>query len=212
MFEWLPIVTALLSGSITAAGFLLSRKLTKAPQRERAEHFRTLTEAAVRLREGGMTPADVADLESYIGLPEGGRVGPEAARLEAFNTALPPAQAEPHVYWTQRSMNDRALAAYRTADAAMQEVATSLATWLGHREREALNKAQSAWESYRKLQADFASCEFEGGTIQPLLHSLEMRALTQARQEELQAEISKLKSRADTQAAIIASIAHRSDS
>lgn len=100
-------------------------------------------------------------------------------------------------YMTQVEMN---MEAGRRADVARQQmeraiVALERSGWMEACQVAALKRTQDHWESYAKAQAEFASAEFEGGSMAPLVYASELESVTVSRTGELKRMLEEMRER-----------------
>lgn len=91
------------------------------------------------------------------------------------------AVAAPQVELNEQSHQD-----YLTADKALNEAYGRLMDKLSPERRQKLKTAQRAWLRFRDAQAELVSSAWEGGSLQPLAHSDELKRLTKHRTQELE--------------------------
>lgn len=77
--------------------------------------------------------------------------------------------------------------AYDKADKELNKVYAELVATLSETHKEKLVKAQREWIRFRDLDCDFAMSEYEGGSMQPLVHLSCMTEKTETRIAELKA-------------------------
>ncbi|NHI00043.1 lysozyme inhibitor LprI family protein [Oceanimonas sp. MB9] len=87
---------------------------------------------------------------------------------------------------TQVEMNQQSQRNYQAADRALNQAYGQLMNSLASDRRKKLKAAQRAWLRFRDAQAELVSSAYEGGSMQPLVHSEELRRLTESRTRELE--------------------------
>lgn len=100
-------------------------------------------------------------------------------------------------YMSQVEMN---MEAGRRADVARQQmeraiVALERSGWMEASQVAALKQTQENWASYARSQAEFASAEFEGGSIAPLVYASELESVTVTRTGELKRMLEEMRKR-----------------
>lgn len=100
-------------------------------------------------------------------------------------------------YMNQVEMN---MEAGRRADVARQQmeraiVALEHSGWMKASQVAALKQTQENWESYAESQAEFASAEFEGGSMAPLVYASELESVTVSRTGELKRMLEEMRER-----------------
>ena len=88
----------------------------------------------------------------------------------------------------------------RRADVARQQmeraiVALEHSGWMKASQVAALKQTQENWESYAESQAEFASAEFEGGSMAPLVYASELESVTVSRTGELKRMLEEMRER-----------------
>lgn len=82
-------------------------------------------------------------------------------------------------------MNQTTNQDFRTADAELNKVYKQLIKLLDEQEKQLLIKAQKDWLKFRDSHCEFEVNEFEGGSIQPLIHATCLAERTRNRIEDL---------------------------
>jgi uncharacterized protein YecT (DUF1311 family) len=100
-------------------------------------------------------------------------------------------------YMTQVEMN---METGRRADVARQQmeraiVALERSGWMEASQIAALKQTQANWERYAKAQAEFATAEFDGGSMAPLVYASELESLTVSRTGELKRMLEEMRER-----------------
>ena len=86
---------------------------------------------------------------------------------------------------TQVEMHEQSQQGYQAADRALNQAYGRLMDKLSPERRQKLKTAQRAWLRFRDAQAELVSSAWEGGSIRPLIHSEELKRLTEHRTKEL---------------------------
>jgi uncharacterized protein YecT (DUF1311 family) len=105
-------------------------------------------------------------------------------------------EIEMNTAMTQAKMNVVATQAYRRAERKLDVIIEQMKTFFSSEECAHFDKANQAWRTYQQIHADFAASQYEGGSIQPLIHASALEAVTIARIVELETELKFMK---DTQ-------------
>ncbi|WP_426051565.1 lysozyme inhibitor LprI family protein [Brevundimonas sp. SL161] len=182
MAELVQTLGLLVAGAaITTLGFLSKRFFTKASKHEEAALYSALTDLQAK-----MTAANVSfgDLDAFAA-----RIRSKVREADTKDSV----GSKPNTYWTQGEMNRRAYAEFDVEDASLAKAVTELEGLIG--EDLNLHAAQEAWVAYRDREAHFAAAEYEGGSIQPLIRSSELAALTRERRARVEAMINDRRSR-----------------
>lgn len=100
-------------------------------------------------------------------------------------------------YMTQIEMNAEA---GRRTDVARQQMARAIAAlehsgWINPDQVSALKETQGHWEKYANAQASFAASEFEGGSMAPLVHAMELEFAMVSRTGELKRMLEEMHER-----------------
>ncbi|MFT3794628.1 lysozyme inhibitor LprI family protein [Flavobacterium sp.] len=90
---------------------------------------------------------------------------------------------------TQSEMNADAQAKYKKADAALNKAYKQLMALLDKDEKVLLIQAEKDWVKFRDSHCKFDASQYEGGSIQPLIHANCMEELTRKRIAEIKASI-----------------------
>ena len=171
--------------------FVLWRWWTGAPRQEQAAYLNSLADLAAKLRASGMTLDDVHQLESIMRSPA---VASSTAASEVVE-ALADDVEGPSAFHSNVAMKARTGAAYRVAEAQLEQALMDLRLLLSDHEYEALEAAQERWREYRRALEDCALREFEGGTHATLALVLSGLSETERRTEEIRAQVAERKGR-----------------
>ena len=90
---------------------------------------------------------------------------------------------------TQGEMNAAAAQAYENAQRRLDSVIFQMKQYFSPEESLRFDGAHSAWQTYQQAHAMFLASQYEGGSIQPLIHASALETVTVARLVELEAEL-----------------------
>lgn len=90
---------------------------------------------------------------------------------------------------TQSEMNETAYANYKKADAQLNKVYKQLMVLLPKDEKPLLVQAEKDWVKFRDSHCKIEASQYEGGSIQPLIHYNCLEELTRKRIAEIKASI-----------------------
>jgi uncharacterized protein YecT (DUF1311 family) len=90
---------------------------------------------------------------------------------------------------TQSEMNATAYASYKKADVQLNKAYKQLMAILTKKEKPLLIQAEKDWMKFRDSHCKFEASQYEGGSIQPLIHSNCLEELTKKRVAEIKASI-----------------------
>lgn len=168
-------------GTITALGFMAKRLFTKASRHEETALYSALADLQAK-----MTAANVsfADLDAFAA-----RIRSKVREAETKGASV----SEPDTFWTQAEMNRRAYVEFEVEDALLAQAIAELEGLMGNEPD--LQAAQEAWIAYRDREAHLVAAEYAGGSIQPLIRSSELAALTRERRARVEAMIKDHRSR-----------------
>jgi uncharacterized protein YecT (DUF1311 family) len=88
---------------------------------------------------------------------------------------------------SQMAMNICSGQDYKRADATMSKTYKVLVSNLEKDRREKLKKVQVAWIKYRDLQCEFDASNYDGGSMESLVHTSCLARVTQQRNKDLEA-------------------------
>ena len=74
----------------------------------------------------------------------------------------------------------------KEADAELNKIYKQLMSRIDKNQKDKLKAAELAWIKYRDAHCEFEASFYEGGTMQPQVHSSCLRAMTEKRTKELQ--------------------------
>ncbi|OIX90573.1 lysozyme inhibitor LprI family protein [Pantoea sp. Ae16] len=87
---------------------------------------------------------------------------------------------------TQTEMNQCAATAYKTADAALNQIYQQVLRRTDSEQKALLQAAQRRWIGFRDADCDFTTSSSRGGSIHPMLVSQCLQQKTEQRTKELQ--------------------------
>ena len=186
------LLTLLGGAALAGAGFLLRRIITGAGRKERIDSFAGVTDIVAKLRQHGLTPAEVQEMAVFIAGKQRGRPTGEAPSGQMQVKSADDEDDKPQSYWTQGAMNGRAWASAHVADAQLQQALLELEHYAEDGE---LAQVQAAWEAYRDKQVSFAGNQFAGGSMASGVCALEREALTLQRLAWVTSEVADRRSR-----------------
>lgn len=166
---------------ITALGFMAKRLFTKASRHEETALYVALADLQAK-----MTAANVSfgDLDAFAA-----QIRSKVREADTKDALV----SEPDAYWTQGEMNRRAYAEFDVEEALLAQGMAELEGLIG--DDPDFQAAHNAWVAYRDREAHFVAAEYEGGSIQPLIRSSELAALTRERRARIEAMIKDRRSR-----------------
>jgi len=187
------VVLLLLGGIGTFFWFFWRRKAEQAPVFENIQKAEKLLSLRKELDHTNYTVEDLKSLEdALMGRAEAAKELSISYEQEAQQVR----EIEMNTAMTQTEMNVIAARAYRKAERKLDAIIEQMKTFFSPEECVHFDKANQAWRTYQQIHADFAASQYEGGSIQPLIHASALEAVTIARLVELETE---LKFKKDTQ-------------
>jgi uncharacterized protein YecT (DUF1311 family) len=148
------------------------------------------------MRQGDFTARDIEQLQRHLeGKRAGHKEAAEVARRTATASFQPHAQAarggtvadyEPR---TQAAMNLVAAAQVVDVETALQIEIERLRLQLDHDQMSLFIAAHEHWERFKAAQAEYVASQYEGGSIQPLIRSSEINALTTQRLAQVASDL-----------------------
>jgi uncharacterized protein YecT (DUF1311 family) len=192
--DMLKDVVLLMLGAIgTAVWFFWRRKAEQAPVFENIQKAEKLLSLRKELDNTNYTVEDLKNLEDAL-------MGRAEVAKELSVTYEQQAQQvreiEMNTTMTQAEMNIVAAQAYRKVEQKLDVIIEQIKTFFSPEECEHFDKANQAWKTYQKIHANFVASQYEGGSIQPLIHASALETVTIARIVELETELKSMK---DTQ-------------
>jgi uncharacterized protein YecT (DUF1311 family) len=176
----------------SAAGVLILRWLRKDRLSEELARKKQALELHEKLQEQNISLEQLDAFEKSL-LQRRNQVRKIEDKL--YTEAI--SEADPTAHMNQQEMNIYAANRADEMDLKLGKVVDELQTWMHTDEKQAFTKAHEAWLQYRANQAEFASLQFEGGSMQPFILFGERSRLTIERMSELTNE---LEFRRDTRA------------
>ena len=191
MPDWAEhLLTLVLGGAGTAAWFYWRRRVERKPVFENIERTQKLVNLKKELDSTQYTLEDLRSLEEA--LMGRGTVAKALARsYEHEAETLRALQHKSAV--TQADMNLAASQAYERSAHKLESIVAGFKEYLSPDEISRFDSAQNVWLEYRKRNADFLASQYEGGSIQPLIHASALESVTIARIVELEAELTQAK-------------------
>lgn len=187
------VLLLLLGGAGTAIWFFWRRKAEQAPVFENIQKAEKLLSLRKELDNTNYTIGDLKSLEDAL-------MGRAAVAKELGITYEQEAQEvreiEMNAAMTQAEMNIVAAEAYRKAQRKLDKTIEEMKVYFSPEECARFEKANHAWRTYQQIHADFVASQYEGGSIQPLIHASALEAVTIARIVELETDLKFMK---DTQ-------------
>lgn len=175
-------------------GYGLARWWTRAGAHEKAAHLNNLADLRSKLQAGGLSITDIEAFEVH--LLSGTRSDAAAVLAAVSGDEEDGATVDlPQQYWTTVAMNARASAKLASLDAQLEEVLTDLGTLITGNQNEELYKTQRAWRTYRTRAMSYASSEYYGGTMAPLVGAAHGISLTEERIAAVAADLAERKQR-----------------
>ncbi|MCH1929542.1 lysozyme inhibitor LprI family protein [Shewanella sp. A25] len=174
---------------ISAAGYLIKRKIENKPQIESLDKHKKLLDIHKQMNEQGIDLEGLKELEAKL-TGKAVAIQSKTIVLQAESTPLiHESEAED---LTQRELNDRASKNFEKATKKMQEAIAGIDSRVGDYESQSLMRSQMEWESYSISQAEAAAASYREGSIYPLMYYSELESLTNERTARLQAELDEL--------------------
>lgn len=187
------IVLLLLGGAGTAGWFFWRRKAEQASVFENIQKAEKLLSLRKELDNTNYTVGDLKSLEdALMGRAEVAKKLSVTYEQEAQQVQ----EIEMNTAMTQAEMNIVATEVYRKAQRKLVQTIEEMKVYFSPEECTRFEKANQAWRTYQQIHADFVASQYEGGSIQPLIHASTLEAVTIARIVELETELKFMK---DTQ-------------
>jgi len=177
---------AILGGLLTGIGYLLKRQIEQKSVFDAIEKHQNLLILNKGLKDQKVSLPELRKLEEAILNKEKATEHHSLILKEELKagTAL-----ECDEFITQAEMNERAYQSFQQANTKLKNVLTSIESYLDKTELETLRKGQDSWKIFREKQAEFASNQYKGGSIESLIYYSELQRLTVERTASLQSEI-----------------------
>lgn len=184
------VVLLLLGGVGTAVWFFWRRKAEQTHVFENIQKVEKLLSLRKELDNTNYTVEDLKCLEeSLMGRAEVAKVLSITYEQEAQLVR----EIDTNTVMTQYEMNVIAGQAYRKAERKLEVIIGQMKTFYSSEECTRFDKVNRAWRTYQEVHADFAASQYEGGSIQPLVHAAALEAVTIARILELETELKFMK-------------------
>lgn len=187
MPDWAnKILMLVLGGAGTAAWFYWRRNVERKPLFENIERAQKLVTLKKHLDSTNYTLEDLKSLEDTL-MGRGEVAKALAVSYEQEANELRKLQHKSAL--TQVEMNFAASQAYERSAQKLGSVIAGLKEYYSPDEIRRFEDAQKAWFEYREKHAKFLAAQYEGGSIQPLIHASALESVTIARIVELEAEL-----------------------
>ena len=190
-FDWLKdVLLLLLGGAGTALWFFWRRRAEQAPVFENIQKAEKLLSLQKELDNTNYTVEDLKNLENALmGRAEVAKELSISFEQEAKEIR----EIEFKDAMTQNEMNIVAGQAYERAEHKLERIIVEMKEFYSPEECARLDEANEAWRIYQRKHADFLASQYEGGSIQPLIHASALEAVTIARIVELETELKFMK-------------------
>jgi uncharacterized protein YecT (DUF1311 family) len=180
----------LLGALLSAAGFMLKRRIEGRGTIEVVEKTERLLSLRDKLKVSGTTVEELGAFESLLlGRAE---VAAKVA-LEYEHRAVEEIESGADHGLTQTELNIRANEAAQRADVKLKMLISELESFMRPEELAALHEAQAAWENYRQKHVEFCGEQYRGGSIRPMIHGIAFESVTINRIVELDSELQERK-------------------
>jgi len=176
----------ILGGLLTGIGYLLKRHIEQKSAFDAIEKHQNLLMLNKELKEQKVSLSELRKLEEAILNKEKAAEHHSLILKEELKTDT---ALECDEFITQAEMNKHAYQSFQRADTKLKNVLTSIESYLDKTELETLRKSQDSWKIFREKQAEFASSQYKGGSIESLIYYSELERLTVERAASLQSEI-----------------------
>ena len=184
------IVLLILGGMGTAIWFFWRRKAEKTPVFENIQKAEKLLTLRKNLDNTNYSIDDLKNLEDALM----GRADAAKELSVSFEKQADTIRKiELSRDMTQSEMNMVAGQAYERVEMKLDTIITELKKYLSPKEISKLDETNAVWRKYLEQHADFVSSQYEGGSIQPLIHASALEAVTIARIVELETQLKELK-------------------
>ena len=189
MPDWASQVLMLIVGAAGTAGwFYWRRRVERKPVFENIEKAQKLVALKKELDGTDYTLDDLKSLEDTL---MGRGEGAKALAVSYEHEANELRDLQQKAALTQAEMNFAASQAYERSAQKLESVIAGLVEYYSPEEIERFDDAQKTWLAYREKHAAFLAAQYEGGSIQPLIHASALDSVTIARIVELEAELSQ---------------------
>lgn len=180
----------LLGVILSLFAYFIKRWIEKKPAMEVLEKSQKLLDINRQMKEQGVSHTELQHLEAIL---TGKKLAIELHRAEAETEAKPLLRNEDDTFKTQAEMYQQARENFETSQRKMYATLDELRSKLAPKERQALDKAQMAWESYSVEQAESVAIGYKDGSICHLIYMSELESTTTDRASRLQAELDELR-------------------
>lgn len=174
---------AVFGALIAALGFFVRRRIEQRPMFEQIDKQQKLLDLKKSLEASDTTLDDLKELEDKI-LGKASSAKTLAAAYEEQAVQIYATEHTEHV--TQADMNQRVAASFHRAEERLAALVENLREHLSGGSLDAFEKSQQAWVQYRQASAEFQSSQYDGGSIQPLIHASALESVTISRIVELE--------------------------
>lgn len=181
---------ALFGSLLTALWFFVRRRVEQKPVFEQIDKQQRLLDLKQNLDASGATLDDLKILEdSILGKAQSAKTLADAYEDQALEIYA----VDNSAHMTQAEMNQHAANSFHRADQRLGELIDSLRELLDTPTRDSFDQSQEAWLNYRQSSAEFQSAQYEGGSIQPLIHASALESATISRIVELEPMLRELR-------------------
>lgn len=191
MPDWASQVLMLVVGGAgTAAWFHWRRRVERKPVFENIERAQKLVALKKELDGTNSTIDDLKSLEDAL-MGRGEMAKALAVSYEEEANQLRDLQQKSAL--TQAEMSYAVAQAYGRSAQKLESIIAGLKEYYSPEEIQRFEDTHKAWLTYRDKHAALLAAQYEGGSIQPLVHASALEAVTIARIVELEAELSQAK-------------------
>jgi len=184
------LLFALFGSLLTALWFFVRRRVEQKPVFEQIDKNQRLLDLKQNLDASGATLDDLKILEdSILGKAQSAKTLADAYEDQALEIYA----VDSSSHMTQAEMNQHAANSFYRADQRLREMIDSLRELLDTPMRNSFDQSQEAWLNYRQSSAEFQSAQYEGGSIQPLIHASALESATISRIVELEPMLRELR-------------------
>lgn len=180
---------AVLGALIAALGFFARRRIEQKPTFEQIDKQQKLLDLKKSLDASGTTLDDLRVLEDTI-MGRANSAKTLAAAYQEQAVQIYTIDHSEHI--TQADMNRNAAASFQRAEERLGALVEDLRQHLSGGSLDAFENSQQAWLRYRESSADFQASQYDGGSIQPLIHASALESVTISRIVELESLLKEL--------------------
>lgn len=174
---------AVFGSLIAALGFFVRRRIEQKPMFEQIDKQQRLLDLKKNLEASSTTLDDLKVLEDTIM----GKANSAKSLAAAYQEQAVQIYATDHSEnMTQADMNRHAAASFDRAEERLVALVEDLRRHLSGGSLDAFENSQQAWLRYREASAEFQSSQYEGGSIQPLIHASALESVTISRIVEIE--------------------------